>query len=200
VTPAENGPKADIRTSLLANGKLWLNEHATYDQLQFPGDQTINRLPCEETTEREHLMRRLAFCIAAAAALQAAIPAKAVVLNPNGTGQALVYPYYTANAGFGTLLSLVNTTEKGKALKVHVREGYQGRDVLIFNLYLSPFDVWVAQLFGTSTDGGAALATNDNSCTVPTAGRLGPARVAIVSPVQLAVQAAVRLQRAWQEC
>ena len=95
--------------------------------------------------------------------------AEAVVLNPRGTGQVLIYPYYTVNAGFGTLLSLVNTTGQGKALKIHVREGYNGRDVLVFNLYLSPFDTWVAQIFDTSSDGSgrAAMATNDNSCTVP---------------------------------
>ena len=80
-------------------------------------------------------------CVAVAAALSAATSAEAVVLDPHGTGQVLIYPYYTVNAGFGTLLSVVNTTLDGKALKVHVREGYDGRDVLVFNLYLSPFDV-----------------------------------------------------------
>ncbi len=108
--------------------------------------------------------------IAVSAILGAMLPsAHAVVLNPHGTGQVLVYPYYTVNAGFGTLLSLVNTTDEGKALKVRIHEGYNGRDVLVFNLYLSPFDAWVAQIFDTSTDasGGAAIATNDNSCTVP---------------------------------
>jgi hypothetical protein len=81
----------------------------------------------------------------------------------------LIYPYFTVNAGFGTLLSVVNTTNAGKALKVHVREGYDGRGVFDFNVYLSPFDVWVAQIFSTSAgaSGPAAIATNDNSCTVP---------------------------------
>src|SRR5215470_12731434 len=113
-------------------------------------------------------MRRAA-CVAIAAAFGAATSAEAVVLDPHGTGQVLIYLYYTVNAGFGTLLSVVNTTLDGKALKVHVREGYDGRNVLVFNLYLSPFDVWVAQIFSTSADaaGPAAMGTNDNSCTVP---------------------------------
>jgi len=109
--------------------------------------------------------------IAATAILGAALTsAEAVVLNPRGTGQVLVYPYYTVNAGFGTLLSVVNATADGKALKVHIREGYDGRDVLVFNLYLSPFDAWVAQIFaaGSNASTGAGIATNDNSCTVPT--------------------------------
>jgi len=117
--------------------------------------------------------------IAVSAILGATLPsAHAVVLNPHGTGQVLIYPYYTVNAGFGTLLSLVNTKNAGKALKVRIHEGSNGRDVLDFNLYLSPFDVWVAQIFDTSSDGsgGAMIATNDNSCTVPAFSKtFGPA-------------------------
>ena len=108
--------------------------------------------------------------IAVATALGAASSSSvAVMLNPRGTGQVLIYPYYTVNAGYGTLLSIVNTTQNGKALKVRFHEGYDGREVLAFNLYLSPYDVWVGQTFDTSADGtgAAALATNDNSCTVP---------------------------------
>ena len=113
---------------------------------------------------------RVKLCVAMAAACAVSAPtAKAVALNPHGIGQVLIYPYYTVNAGFGTLLSVVNTTNEGKALKVHVREGYNGRSVLTFNLYLSPFDAWVAQIFDTSADGSGAagMASNDNSCTVP---------------------------------
>jgi len=89
----------------------------------------------------------------------------AAVLNPRGIGQALVYPYYTVNENQATMLSVVNTTARGKALKVRFHEGYDGRDVLDFNVYLSPFDVWVAEV--TSNGDGAAIATDDNSCTVP---------------------------------
>jgi hypothetical protein len=95
--------------------------------------------------------------------------AGAVTLNPRGLGQVLIYPYYTVNAGFGTLLSIVNTTPHGKALKVRFHEGYNGRVVAAFNLYLSPFDTWVGQVFdtGTGVDSVAALATNDRSCVAP---------------------------------
>ncbi len=94
----------------------------------------------------------------------------AVTLNPRGLGQVLIYPYYTVNAGFGTLLSIVNTTNHGKALKVRFHEGYNGRVVGSFNLYLSPFDTWVGAIFDSSGDGSgaAAVATGDNSCVVPT--------------------------------
>ena len=103
------------------------------------------------------------------AGLVSATSAGAVTLSPRGTGQVLIYPYYTVNAGLSTLLSVVNTTANGKALKIRFHEGYNGRYVLDFNIYLSPFDTWVGQIFDTSSDGtgAAAIATSDNSCTVP---------------------------------
>src|SRR3569832_1884792 len=52
--------------------------------------------------------------------------ATAVILSARGTGGVLIYPYYTVNHQ-QTLLSIVTTTEQGKALKVRFREGYDGR-------------------------------------------------------------------------
>jgi len=92
--------------------------------------------------------------------------ANAVYLNPDGLGSVLIYPYYTVNGGNATLLSVVNTTNEGKAIKVRFLEAYNSREVLDFNLYMSPFDVWVAAV-GPTSAGGAAVFTNDNSCTVP---------------------------------
>lgn len=91
--------------------------------------------------------------------------ANAIFLNPDGIGSVLIYPYYTVNGGNGTLISVVNTTNEGKAVKVRFLEAYNSREVLDFNLYLSPFDVWVAAVAGTGS--GASVFTNDNSCTVP---------------------------------
>jgi len=90
--------------------------------------------------------------------------ANAVNLNPDGVGQVLLYPYYTVNKGQDTLISVVNTdTEYGKAVKVRFLEGYNSREVLDFNLYLSAADVWTAWI---SDDGsnGAAINTIDTSC------------------------------------
>ena len=92
--------------------------------------------------------------------------ANAVFLNPDGLGSVLVYPYYTVNGGNGTFISVVNTTNEGKAVKVRFLEAYNSREVLDFNLYLSPFDVWVAAVAPNGA-GGASVFTNDNSCTVP---------------------------------
>jgi len=94
--------------------------------------------------------------------------ANAVTLNPRGLGQALIYPYYTVNAGFGTLLSVVNTTPNGKAAKLRFHEGRNGRAVFSLNIYLSPFDAWVAQVYSSGDENSlAAIATNDLSCVMP---------------------------------
>lgn len=91
----------------------------------------------------------------------------AVNLNPDGIGQVLVYPYYTVQGGNDTLISVVNTTNTGKAVKVRFLEGRNSREVLDFNLYLSEFDVWTAGIFSLAADGPGNLTTVDNSCTVP---------------------------------
>jgi len=105
--------------------------------------------------------------LAAALALASAAPvAHAVMLDPRGLGQVLVFPYYTVNAGQDTLLTVVNTSNVGKAVKVTFREGYNGRETLRFNLFLSAHDTWVGAV--SSIDGsaasGARLGSPDHSC------------------------------------
>ncbi len=108
--------------------------------------------------------------VAGICAAATTLPVAAMNLNPLGTGQVLIYPYYTVSAGNQTLISVVNRTDTGKAVKVRFREGRNARIALEFNLYLSPFDVWVASAFAysdTPPNNPANLITLDNSCTVP---------------------------------
>ena len=98
--------------------------------------------------------------------------ANAVDLNPDGLGQVLIYPYYTVNKSQDTLFSVVNTDPvNGKAVKVRFLEGYNSREVLDFNLYLSPNDVWTATISQGgapgSIDTNAQVSTTDQSCTDP---------------------------------
>lgn len=90
--------------------------------------------------------------------------ANAVNLNPDGLGQVLLYPYYTVNKDQATLISVVNTAEIGKAVKVRFLEGYNSREVLDFNLFLSEYDMWTAVVSQVSEDGGAQINTADTSC------------------------------------
>lgn len=95
----------------------------------------------------------------------------AVELSPEGTGQVLIFPYYTVNRNQQTVISVVNAANVAKAVRVRFLEGYNAREVLDFNLFLSEFDVWTASVFALTDAGlsgdGAAILTADRSCTAP---------------------------------
>lgn len=92
--------------------------------------------------------------------------AQATYLSEDGTGQVLLYPYFTTRGGTDTLISVVNSTNRAKALKVRFLEGMNSKEVLDFNLYLSAYDVWTAAVtVGTGTAPGLLVA--DKSCTAP---------------------------------
>ena len=116
--------------------------------------------------------------LAGASALGVTGAAQAVSVNPDGLGQVLIYPYYTTQdkilgvSPFSSLLSVVNSTTSTKAVKVRFNEGRNSKEVLDFNLFLSPRDVWTAAVLamphvtGDRTY-GAGVASYDKSCTVP---------------------------------
>jgi len=110
--------------------------------------------------------------LAGVSALGVTGAAQAVNVNPDGLGQALIYPYYTTNsvgpapgAPYNSLLSVVNTTASAKVVKVRILEGKASKEVLDFNLWLSPRDVWTAAIIPSGT--GAGIFTTDLSCTTP---------------------------------
>lgn len=92
--------------------------------------------------------------------------AEAVTLNPRGLGQVLIFPYYTVNAGQDTLISVTNTGNRGKAVRLRFLEGYNNQDVIDFDLFLSPKDVWTGAITADAA-GGARLISQDHSCTLP---------------------------------
>lgn len=100
----------------------------------------------------------------------AAGSAQAAYLSEDGTGQVLIYPYYTVQNGFDTYLSVVNTTASPKAVKVRFLEGKVTAEVLDFNLYLSAYDVWTAAVTPALSGGGARIVSKDTSCTAPQLG------------------------------
>ncbi|MET0231339.1 MAG: hypothetical protein ABW186_10450 [Rhodanobacteraceae bacterium] len=113
-------------------------------------------------------MTLLARIIFGATLIATTSAAHAVSLSPNGLGQVLIYPYYTVNKDQATLISIVNASDVGKAATVVVMEGYNGRSVLDFNLFLSPHDVWTAAITQSGDESSAAqITTTDTSCTDP---------------------------------
>jgi len=137
----------------------------------------------KESSRIMNTFNKKSLCVALAASgvLGAAGVAQAVNVSADGLGQVLIYPYYTVNQdvngnNFVTLMSVVNTTLSTKAVKVRFREGRASYEVLDFNLFLSPYDVWTGIITATGpvvsgaapwSSGGGHLATTDNSCTIP---------------------------------
>ncbi len=90
-----------------------------------------------------------------------------VSINTAGShGEVLIFPYYNVNNDFITAFNITNTTSDYKAIKIRFRESENSNDVLDFNIYLSPFDVFTMDL-NKGSDDGVNLTTTDKSCTDP---------------------------------
>ena len=107
----------------------------------------------------------LSLAVAASAAGMTGLATAQMYVNTEHTGEALIFPFYSAQNGNDTLISIANTTADTKAVKVRIIESQESEEVLDFNLYMSPQDHFA---FAITADGdGAKLVTADTSCTVP---------------------------------
>jgi len=90
-----------------------------------------------------------------------------IVVNTDGHGHKLLFPYFSVQNGNATLLTITNTnTSAGKLVKVRFRGAGNSDDLYDFQVALSPGDVWTAAVSQHSS-GAAQLSTSDKSCTVP---------------------------------
>ena len=103
------------------------------------------------------MKKALPAAIALAGSLGFAAAANAVNVNHDGLGEVLLYSYYTTEDGNDSLINITNTTDQVKAVKVRFVESMNSQEVLDFNLYLSPYDVWTAAV--TKSANGAKLIT-----------------------------------------
>lgn len=92
--------------------------------------------------------------------------AQAASVSTDGSGQVLIFPYYTARVGYDTVFSIANPTGAAKAIRVRFREGRNGRTVSDFNLYLGAKMTWAAAVTANSS-GNPVLRTFDVACTAP---------------------------------
>jgi hypothetical protein len=112
----------------------------------------------------------MSLAVAAGVAGITASAQAAMYVNPEGTGQVLLFPYYNAENGNETSMHIVNTTKQAKAVKVRFMEYVNSQEVLDFNLYLSAEDHFSFTIFKNPNGDGGAIVTRDNSCTVPALG------------------------------
>jgi len=108
----------------------------------------------------------LPLAVGAASAVVMSAAHAAMYVNERGTGETLIFPFYSAENSNNTNINIANTTGAHKAVKVRVLEAQNSQEVIDFNLYLSPMDHFSFVVMETA-EGGAALKTADNSCTVP---------------------------------
>ena len=84
----------------------------------------------------------------------------------NGTGDVLLYQYYTTQNKFQTLVHLVNTSSKETVIaKVRFRDYKESKDAMDFTVILSPNDVFSGYL--TERAGQISFVKTDNTCTSP---------------------------------
>lgn len=110
-------------------------------------------------------MKRLSLAVFTLAAVAGA--ADAVVVNPRGQGQALIFPYYTTAAGNSSVLTLTNQSPQAKIVRLRWAEGENGRTAAQLDVYLGEYDSWTAALFERGRGEAPGLLTTDRSCTNP---------------------------------
>ena len=84
------------------------------------------------------------------------------------TGDLAIIPYYTVKDGTNTGMHIINTTDSTQVVKVRLRRGTDSKDALDFNLVMSPYDEWTANIGPSGGKSGVKVTTNDTTCTVPT--------------------------------
>jgi len=89
-------------------------------------------------------------------------------LTTGGIGHQLITPYFNAQNGNATIVSLVNTdTTNGKVVKVRFCGASNSDDILDFTVLMSPGDVWNATVTAPSATAPAQIVTSDKTCTLP---------------------------------
>lgn len=94
-------------------------------------------------------------------------------IDGSGTGQVLMYPFYSTENNANTYMHLTNNTDEQKAVKVRFMEGQGSSVVLEFSVYLGPRDIFPVAL-ATNDFGGTSVITTDSTCTVPQLGTSNP--------------------------
>jgi len=111
----------------------------------------------------------LTAAVASAIAAPVGVANAQQTINGSGTGQVLLYPFYSTQNDSNTYMHVVNNTSEQKAVKLRFMEGQGSSVVLEFNVYLDAYDIFPVAL-AANDFGGTSVLTTDATCTVPTLG------------------------------
>ena len=151
---------------------LALSIAAMIGGLGFVGTASADLLPGTGTTNNaEKVVNKDGLnVLGTAASTMSLTTASNLTLSEGGVGHMLLVPYYSAQNNNMTVLHVVNTDSvNGKAVKVRFRGAANSDDVMDFQVFMSPGDVWTAAVTA-GADGIAQVQTADNTCTVPSLG------------------------------
>ena len=83
-------------------------------------------------------------------------------------GELLIFPYYAAHDDYRTSVTINNTTPLVKGIKVAIREGLRGNEVLSWHTYLGPYEQ-LEFAINKDLEGNAAVYKDRSAgpCTVP---------------------------------
>ena len=115
---------------------------------------------------------QLSLAVAATAAGLASAAYADMYVNADGSGEALIFPFYSAQSNNQTYVNVINTTSHYKAVKVRVREGQAGEETADLNVYMGPRDYFSFGIVADDDSDGARIVSGDSTCTVPSIGDL----------------------------
>ena len=98
-----------------------------------------------------------------------ATSALALSISQTGQGDAVIVPYFAATDSMQTLVTLYNSREKAKAVKLHVREQNNGRVMASLNIYLAVRATWTAAIFSDPVSGTIRIYSPTTTCSLPDA-------------------------------
>jgi len=95
----------------------------------------------------------------AAAVASVATGVVATEVSKKEAGDLAIVPYYTVLDGKNTGIHIINTTAATQVVKVRLRRGADSADALDFNLIMSPYDEWTANLGANPNGPGVQVST-----------------------------------------
>jgi len=127
--------------------------------------ERVNMMKSRKMKSSKKNAMALVLAAAVGGAEMSVAQAQQVGLASDNLGQALIYPYLTANDGWSSFLHVINTSTYTVAAKVRFRTATDSADAYDFIVVLSPNDMWTGVV--EQQGGQVGFRPTDHTCTVP---------------------------------